>query len=56
MYSGFLNGDRELERRLARDDIPGAQAVVVALGREASAEHAQWLILRRTRPLELHLS
>ena len=33
-------------------DIERAQEVIKALGREAMAEHAQWLILRRSHPLE----
>jgi hypothetical protein len=51
----FESGLTELERRLGADDLTGAQAVLQALGREAIAEHAQWLILRRARPLELHV-
>jgi hypothetical protein len=51
----FEGGRNELERRLAGSDIPDAQAVLKALGQEAIAEHAQWLILRRARLLELHI-
>jgi hypothetical protein len=51
----FESGLAELRRRLARNDIDGAQAVLFALGHEAIAEHAQWLILRRARPVELHV-
>jgi len=51
----FESGRNELERRLAGKDVPGAQAVLQALGREAIAEHAQWLILRRARPVEVHI-
>jgi hypothetical protein len=50
----FEDGLRELERQLARPDLGGAQAVIRKLGHEAITEHAQWLILRRARPLELH--
>jgi hypothetical protein len=52
----FESGQKELDRRLAKNDIQGAQAVLQALGNEAIAEHAQWLILRRARPLELHIA
>jgi hypothetical protein len=51
----FKNGQHELAKRLAGHDISGAQAVLHALGREAITENAQWLILRRARPFELHI-
>jgi hypothetical protein len=51
----FANGDRELADRLAQRDVSGAQSVIAALGNEAIIEHAQWLILRRARQLELHI-
>ncbi len=51
----FENGERELQGRLARHDFTGAQSVLKALGREAITEHAEWLILRRARPFELHI-
>jgi len=35
--------------------IEQSHAVLCALGREAITEHAQWLILRRARPFELHI-
>jgi hypothetical protein len=51
----FQNGDHELETHLDEGDVPHARKVIEELGREAILEHAQWLILRRTRSLELHL-
>jgi hypothetical protein len=51
----FDNACYELEASLAANDILAAQRVCVALGREAVAEHANWLILRRARPMELQL-
>jgi hypothetical protein len=51
----FSNGDRELQKRLDANDVAGAQAVLLALGGEAIIENAQWLILRRARPFELHI-
>ena len=51
----FANGDRELGERLADRDVNGARRVIAALGHEAIIEHAQWLILRRARQLELHI-
>lgn len=50
----FEDGLIELDRQLTRPDLDGAQAVIRRLGHEAITEHAQWLILRRARPLELH--
>jgi hypothetical protein len=51
----FSDGDRELAARLASGDIAGAQRVIEKLGQEAIVEHSQWLVLRRARPLELHI-
>ena len=51
----FTDGDHELESRLGQQDIAGAQRVIEALGHEAILEHSQWLLLRRARPLELHI-
>jgi hypothetical protein len=51
----FENGERELKARIRADQIDAARRVIEALGREAIAEHSQWLVLRRARPLELHL-
>jgi hypothetical protein len=51
----FGNGLTELDLHLRDGDVAGAQQVLRALGQEALAEHAQWLILRRARPMELHL-
>jgi hypothetical protein len=56
MHLVFENGRIELTRRLATGDIRGGQAVLLALGREAIAENAQWLMLRRARPVEFHLA
>lgn len=51
----FRNGNKELESRLARGDVVGAQRVIEELGREAIAEHTAWYMLRRSRSLELHI-
>ena len=51
----FSRGDKEMETHLNNRNVAGAQDVIEELGREALAEHAQWLILRRARPFELHI-
>lgn len=51
----FRNGAAELDKWRQHGDIGRAQAVVTTLGKEAIAEHAQWTILRRARPLEVHV-
>lgn len=51
----FANGNHELKKRLAARNVEGAQQTIGALGREAIIEHAQWLVLRRARQLELHI-
>ncbi len=54
----FEHGLAELKKHLddtKPPDICRAQAVIEELGRESMMEHAQWLILRRSRPLELQI-
>ncbi len=51
----FDAGLREFEDCLDRQSIRNAQHILEALGREAVAENASWVILRRSRPLELHI-
>jgi hypothetical protein len=51
----FANGERELRRCLEAGNVAAAHRVVEALGREAVTENAAWLILRRARPLEVHI-
>ena len=51
----FRNGDREFRVRFDNQDIEGARNVITKLGEEAIIEHSQWLILRRARPLEVHI-
>ena len=53
MAALFARGAQELDEHLKCQDIAAAQEVVRVLGREAITEHAQWLILRRSRPFEL---
>jgi len=70
MHLLFENGNHELHARLSAleelvatnakpDEVVHAarmaQNVLQALGKEAVVEHAVWLILRRARPLELHI-
>ena len=49
----FNHGAAEIDLALQAGEIERAQGVFLALGREAIAEHAQWSILRRARPLEI---
>jgi hypothetical protein len=51
----FEAGLREFDACLKRGAFAEAQLLLEALGREAIAEHASWVILRRSRPLELHI-
>lgn len=53
----FRNGARQLEEalRFSPPNLVRAQQIIEALGREALEENAQWLLLRRFRPLELPL-
>jgi hypothetical protein len=55
MHLVFQDGDRELAAHLEARDVAAAQGVLEALGREALAEHSQWLVLRRARALEVHI-
>jgi hypothetical protein len=55
MQNVFEFAQVEIERHLENGNIPAAQAALEELGHEAIAEHAQWLIARRSRPFELHI-
>jgi hypothetical protein len=57
MYVVFRSGARELAAALERSppDIARAQAIVSELGRESIQENSLWLLLRRSKPLELPL-
>lgn len=55
--------DEELGRCLGKGatqatpaDLKRAQAILEIVGREAIVEHAQWLILRRSRPFEVPIA
>ena len=52
----FDNARYEIEAGLAAGNIGAVQQVCAALGKEAVAEHANWLIVRRARPMELQLA
>ena len=49
----FQSADEELERAEANAAPADADRVVFDLGCEALAEHADWLLLHRARPIEL---
>jgi hypothetical protein len=49
----FARGRAALRRRRTAADAAGTARLLIELGSEALAEHAEWLILHRERPLEL---
>jgi len=49
----FARARAALRHRRAAGDAAGTARLLVDLGSEALAEHAEWLILHRERPLEL---
>jgi hypothetical protein len=49
----FRTADTEIQRLLAQKDIQAAQRLFFELGREALTENANWLVLRRSRPVEM---
>jgi hypothetical protein len=55
LHTVFADGLIELEQNIAESDPSRIRETLRALGNEALAEHAQWLILRRARPFELHI-
>ena len=64
MEAVFVQGIRGLNQALKMDnpdhvhsesDIADARSIIETLGREAITDHAQWLVLRRSRLFELHL-
>jgi hypothetical protein len=54
-HTVFSLGLRELNQALEANDIPKCQSILQSLGQEAIAENAQWLIIRRNRPVDLHV-
>lgn len=52
----FTDGLNELRLPSVSTNPSLQQDTLRALGLEAIAEHAQWLILRRSRPFELHIA
>ena len=52
----FTDGLKELRLPSVSTDPSRQQDTLRALGQEAIVEHAQWLILRRSRPFELHIA
>lgn len=53
MAKVFSQGEQEIDDLLLANNTEAIQDVMRALGREAIMENAQWLILRRNRPVEL---
>jgi len=49
----FRTADTELKRLLDQRNVPAAQRLLFELGREALTENANWLVLRRSRPVEM---
>jgi hypothetical protein len=56
MAAVFADASRELQLACEAGDLARARQTIRALGHEAIAEHAQWLILRRARPFQLHVA
>jgi len=49
----FRTADTELKRLLDQRNVPAAQRLLFELGREALTENANWLVLRRSRPVDM---
>jgi hypothetical protein len=49
----FQSADDALERAAENSDTEDGKRVLFDLGCEALAEHADWLLLHRARPIEL---
>jgi hypothetical protein len=49
----FERGHAAFTERRTAGDTAGIEALLVALGAEALAEHAEWLVLHRERPLQI---
>ena len=49
----FRTADTELKRLFDQRNVPAAQRLLFELGREALTENANWLVLRRSRPVEM---
>ncbi len=49
----FMRAERSLKSGLGRGDVDAVQDVLVELGEEALQENADWVLLRRSRGLEI---
>lgn len=51
----FQKGSNVMIESLKKDDLKGAERLVIELGKEALTENGDWLILRRSKPMEVPL-
>lgn len=51
----FQKGNNVMIECLKKDDLKGAEKLVIELGKEALTENGDWLILRRSKPMEAPL-
>lgn len=51
----FERGSKVMADCLEKDDLNGAERLLVELGREALTENGDWLLLRRSKPMEVPL-
>lgn len=51
----FNRGSRVMAGCLKEEDLKGAERLVIELGKEALTENGDWLILRRSKPMEVPL-
>jgi len=53
MAALFTRASRRLDALLSRHDVAGAQELIRELGKEVLAENAEWLLMHRSRPMEV---
>jgi hypothetical protein len=55
-FDDYLNwseqGSGEQKEAAQKQAVASIQSLIVAVGREALSENADWLVIRRARPLE----
>lgn len=51
----FQKGSNVMIECLKKDDLKGAEKLVIELGKEALTENGDWLLLRRSKPMEVPL-
>ena len=52
----FFRGEQAMEKYLELGVLPGVKEIIIELGKEALAENGDWLLTKRSKPIEIPTS